>query len=55
MCTCDLNRSYSCTCILPGVPLSVVKVEPDQVQLISELPEVGAGLTFFHQVSMSML
>lgn len=33
----------------------MVKVEPDQVQLISKLPEVGAGFTFSHQVFMSML
>lgn len=55
MSKCDLNKSSCYSCVLPSVPLSVVKVEPNQMELTSELPEVGAGLTFSHQVFMSML
>lgn len=51
----NLCKQHSCIFILPGVPLPVIKLEPDQVQLTSELPDVGAGVTFSHQVFMSML
>lgn len=51
---------YKKTCrslknISPCVSLPVVEVEPDQVELILEQPQVRAGLTFCHQVLMSPL
>lgn len=39
----------------PRVSLPVVEVEPDQVELILELPQIRTGLSFSHQVLMSPL
>lgn len=44
-----------CSGVSPGVSLSVVEVEPDQLQLTLKLPQVGARLSFAHQVPVSSL
>lgn len=54
-----MTLSIICWCLSgffsPRGSLSVVEMEPDQVQLTLKLPQVRAGLPFAHQVPVSAL